>query len=316
MLFSGYNPVKRDAADTFRICIQTGSPAQGRRIIVINMTLHFKQSLESILVALLVLFAPASLSAQQNEIRISTPGQIKTEFDSVPCKNEERLGAAKALFEKMGAPASDISIDQYKNVENLVIRKQGVSEEKIIVGAHYDKVSDGCGAIDNWSGVVAIAHLYRSLKDVSLKKTILFVAFGKEEKGLIGSRAMVDAIRKDQVSQYCEMINIDSFGLAVPQVDDNLSSKKLSRVAGDLAKEMKIPFSHASIEGADADSSSFIAKKIPALMLHGLNNEWTSILHSRNDQSSKLNPESVYLGYRLILALVIRLDNSSCDEYR
>lgn len=79
---------------------------------------------------------------------------------------------------------------------------------------------------------------------------------------------------------------------------------------------MKIPFGHASIEGADADSSSFIAKRIPALTLHGLNNEWTSILHSRNDQSSKVNPNSVYLGYRLILALVIRLDSSPCGEYR
>lgn len=280
------------------------------------MKLHFRQSLTITLVALLYLFAPASLSAQQKEIKISTPEQIKVEFDSVTCKNEERLNAAKALFEKMGAPASDISIDKYKNVENIVIRKQGISQEKIIIGAHYDKVSDGCGAIDNWSGIVTIAHLYRSLKDVPLKKTILFVAFGKEETGLIGSRAMANAITKDQVAQYCEMINIDSFGLAAPQVADNMSSKKLSTFTADLAKEMKIPFGHASIEGADADSNSFIAKKIPALTLHGLNNEWTSILHSRNDQSSKVNPNSVYLGYRLILALVIRLDSSPCGEYR
>jgi hypothetical protein len=280
------------------------------------MKLHFKQSHISILAALLFLCALTSLSAQQDEIKISTPEQIKVEFDSVPCKNEERLNAAKAFFEKMGAPASDISIDQYKNVENLVIRKQGSSQEKIIIGAHYDKVSDGCGAIDNWSGIVTIAHLYRSLKDIPLKKTILFVAFGKEEKGLIGSRAMVDAIMKDQVAQYCEMINIDSFGLAAPQVADNMSSRKLSTFTADLANEMKIPFGHASIEGADADSSTFIAKKIPALTLHGLSNEWTSILHSRNDQSSKINPNSVYLGYRLILALVIRLDRSTCGEYR
>ncbi|HEX8175891.1 MAG TPA: M20/M25/M40 family metallo-hydrolase [Pyrinomonadaceae bacterium] len=280
------------------------------------MKLDFRQSLTSILITLLFLSVPTSLSAQQSGITISTPEQIKSEFDSVPCKNEDRLSAAKALFEKMGAPASDISIDKYKNVENLVIRKPGISQEKIIVGAHYDKVSDGCGAIDNWSGIVAIAHLYRSLKDAPLKKTILFVAFGKEEKGLVGSRAMVDAITKDQVTQYCEMINIDSFGLAAPQVADNMSSKKLSEFTAALAKEMKMPFSHASIEGADSDSSSFIAKKIPALTLHGLSNEWPSILHSQNDQSSRVNPDSVYLGYRLILALVVRLDSLSCGEYR
>jgi len=226
------------------------------------------------------------------------------------------LNVAKALFEKMGAPVSDISIDKYKNVENLVIHKQGASQEIIVIGAHYDKVADGCGAVDNWTGIVTLAHLYKSLKDVPLKKTILFVAFGKEEKGLVGSHAMVDAIGKDQVTQYCEMINIDSFGLAAPQVADNMSSKKLGAFTADLAKEMKIPFNHASIEGADADSSSFLGKKIPAITLHGLNNDWTSILHSRNDQATKVNPVSVYLGYRLTLALVVHLDSLSCGEYR
>ncbi len=280
------------------------------------MTIRLKQSITIILAQLLFLATPVSSSAQSNEVRISTSEQIKTEFDIVPCDNKDRLSAAKALFEKMGAPASDISVDKYKNVENLVIRKQGASQEKIIIGAHYDKVSKGCGAIDNWSGIVAIAHLYRSLKDVPLKKTILFIAFGKEEKGLIGSHAMVNAIGKDQIAQYCEMINIDSLGLAAPRVDDNMSSRNLSAFILDLAKEMKIPFGHASLQGADSDSSSFMRKNIPALTIHSLSNASLSIIHSRNDQPSKVNPVSVYLGYKLVLALVLRLESSSCGEYR
>lgn len=266
--------------------------------------------------ALLFLAAPSLSNAQQNEIRITTPEELKAEFDRVPCKNEERLSAARALFEAMGAPAADISIDKYKSVENLVVRKEGSSQEKIIIGAHYDKVADGCGAVDNWSGIVTLAHVYRTLKDIPLKKTVLFVAFGKEEKGLIGSRAMADAIAKERLAQYCEMINIDSLGLAPPQAASNMSSKKLSDFAAALAKEMKIPFAQASIANADSDSSSFIARKIPALTLHGMNNQWTSILHSMNDQSSKINPMSVYLGYRLVLALTVRLDAAACGEYR
>jgi len=143
---------------------------------------------------LMFLSGPVSPSTQQTNISISTPEQFKAEFDSVPCKNEERLNATNALFEKLGAAPSDISIEQYKNVKNLVIRKQGTSEENIVLGAHYDKVSEGCGAIDNWTGIVTLAHLYKSLKDVPLKKTIIFVAFGEEEKGLLGSHAMVEAI--------------------------------------------------------------------------------------------------------------------------
>ncbi|MDT5123683.1 MAG: hypothetical protein QOC96_3165 [Acidobacteriota bacterium] len=280
------------------------------------MTRQVKSRLTLIAAQLLFLLAPVASRAQSSAINISTPEQIKAEFDSVPCDNEKRLSAVKALFEKMGAASSEIVIEKYKNVENLVIRKPGASQEKIVIGAHYDKVADGCGAVDNWTGIVAIAHLYKSLKDMPLRKTIIFVAFGKEEKGLVGSHAMVDAIGKDELAQYCEMVNIDSFGLTAPQVADNMSSNKLEVLTADLAKEMKMPFSHASIPDADADSSSFIRKKIPAITLHGLSSNWRDILHSHNDQPSKIKPESVYLGYRLALTLVVRLDSASCGAYR
>lgn len=275
-----------------------------------------RQILLLVLLQLLVLFVPQSLGAEQSEIKISSLEEIKADIDSVPCKNEERLKAAKTLFEKMGATSADISIDKYKDVENLVVKKSGASQEKIIIGAHYDKVSAGCGALDNWSGVVALAHLYKSLKTYQLKKTVLFVAFGKEESGLVGSRAMVAGIAKDQLTQYCEMINIDSLGLAGPQVADNMSSKKLSDLVAGIAKEMKLPFSHANIAGADSDSSSFIAKNIPSITIHGMSSDWPSILHSANDQASKVNPSSVYLGYRLALILTVYLDGSPCGEYR
>jgi Iap family predicted aminopeptidase len=259
-----------------------------------------RQAFTVMLALLILLLVPASSSTQYRGVSISTPDEIKAEFDSVLCKNEERLSAAKVLFEKAGAHASDIVVEKYRSVENLVVRKPGTSQEIIVIGAHYDKVSAGCGAVDNWSGVVTIAHLYKSLKDAPLTKTMLFVAFGKEEEGLIGSHAMVGAISKDQLAQYCEMINIDSFGLAVPQVADNMSSKKLGAFTADLAREMKLPFNHASIVGADGDSSSFLSKKIPAITLHGLNNDWSSVIHSRNDQASKINAVSVYLGTGLL----------------
>lgn len=260
--------------------------------------------------------APALLLTPQTPAGFSTQEQIKADLQSVPCKNEDRLSAVKSLFEKMGAGLSEISVDKYRNVENLVITKPGASTEKIIIGAHYDKVSLGCGAIDNWTGIVAMAHIYKTLKPVSLNKTLLFVAFGKEESGLVGSAAMAQGIDKEQVAQYCAMVNIDSLGLGAPQVADNMSSRKLLDAAASLAKSMNMPFGHASIAGADSDSSSFIGKKIPALTIHGMTNEWPLILHSTKDQPSKINSTSVYLGYGLALALVYSIDKASCDAYR
>src|SRR5882724_1252143 len=216
--------------------------------------------------ALLLLMICLSADGQQNIIKISTPEDIKADFNSVPCKNDERLAAVKALFEKARAPESDISVEKFKGVENLVVRIRGSSVDSIVIGAHYDKVPDGCGAIDNWSGIVALAHIYKGFKDVTPEKTLIFVAFGKEEKGLLGSKAMVKTIKKEEIEQYCAMVNIDSLGMAAPQAPENLSSKLLVNRAAELAKQMKIPFSKVSVNG-DADSSSFIGKKIPAITI-------------------------------------------------
>jgi hypothetical protein len=271
----------------------------------------------ALLLCLLVfLLSPFVASAQEPNVKISTTEQIKTDLERVTCKDEERLSAVKALFQSAGAANSDLTINKYKDVEDVVLIKKGETDEKIVVGAHYDKVSLGCGAIDNWTGIVTLANLYSSIKNSRPKKTLIFVAFGKEERGLVGSHAMATAIDKNEIPQYCAMINIDSLGLSAPQVADNMSSRKMTELAAGVAKAMNVPFSHASIPGGDSDSSSFKDRKIPSVTIHGLSNDWPKILHSRNDQVSKINPTSVYLGYRLALAIIARVDQASCAEYR
>jgi Iap family predicted aminopeptidase len=266
-------------------------------------------------------FLKINVCAQDgNGIKLSTSDEMRSEFDSVPCQNDERLNAVRALFERMGADPAEITIDKFKNVENVVIRKVAASHEtsneKIVIGAHYDKTVSGCGAVDNWTGIVALAHIYRTLKEVPLNKTVLFIAFGEEEKGLVGSAAMVDTIKKAQAAEYCAMINMDSIGLAVPQVIESISSRKLIDLVANLAKEVNIPFERRYFTGGSSDSDSFIKKNIPAITIHGLSNNWKNILHTGYDKADKVKIESVYQGYRLALALLIRIDKSSCQAFR
>ena len=197
-----------------------------------------------------------------------------------------------------------------------MVRKAGASPETIVVGAHYDKTEHGCGAIDNWTGIVALAHLYSTLREVASAKSLLFVAFDGEEMGLLGSHAMARSIPKQERARYCAMINLDSFGLATPQVLDNVSSTRLRKLAAELAETMDVPFDHARIEIAGADSTSFLRRGIPAITLHGLSADWLSILHTDRDQPAMVNPTSVYLGYRLALALLGRVDAGPCDAFR
>ena len=267
----------------------------------------------------LLLFLPLAargFGQSGNSPVISTPDEIKAEFADVVCKNDKRQQAVRALFEKMGAAANDITVEKFGGVENLVVRKPGMSAETVIIGAHYDKVLNGCGAIDNWSGIVVMAHLYRSLRNVRTSKTLLFVAFGKEEEGLVGSHAMVKAMSKEQVAQVCAMVNLDSFGMGAAQAAANLSSKKLMDLAESLAKRMNISFAGAAIRGAGADSQSFIGRGLPAISLHGVTDIWRRVLHTDDDRPAKVVPLSVYLGYRLALGMVVEINNAPCGQWR
>src|SRR5215475_10744148 len=133
---------------------------------------------DKLLAVVCILLISSVAFAQQadgaSKMRISTFEEIRSAFDSVPCKNSDRQKTVKELFEKMGAKPDEIAVEKIRGVENVVIHKAAATEsqEKIVIGAHYDKVSDGCGAIDNWTGIVALAHIYRSIKDLPLKKNV------------------------------------------------------------------------------------------------------------------------------------------------
>ncbi|MBX7220072.1 MAG: Zn-dependent exopeptidase M28 [Blastocatellia bacterium] len=274
------------------------------RIIITILTLFF------------LLWHTQETHLEAGKISLSTTEQLAAEFENVPCANEDRLDAVRTLFQKMGASPAEMTIDRHGKVKNLVVCKPGATAETIVIGAHYDKAGPGCGAVDNWTGIVILAHLYQSLKSQPLRKTLLFVAFDQEEKGLVGSKAMVSHLSQEEVKRSCEMVNLDSFGLGAPQVADNMSHPELTLFVAELARKMKLPFAHVPIPNANSDSSSFLKRNIPALTLHGMSDEWISILHTKNDQPEKINHRSVYLGYRLALALLVQLDELPCGKFK
>jgi hypothetical protein len=266
--------------------------------------------------AVTVAIATSAVSARSQDPDRLTLQQIADEFKQVPCKNSERLEAVRRLFERMGANASDITTEKTGGVENVFVTRKTRSEETIIIGAHRDFVDLGCGAVDDWSGVVAIAYVYRAIGFVGHRKNMLFVAFDREEEGLTGSKAMVNAIKREDLPKYCAMINLDSFGLAQPSALERLSSNSLIALAQQLSESLQLPFTRLAISGADADSSSFLARRIPSITLSGLSSNWPSILHTTKDQKEIVNPVSVFAGYRLALSILKRIDDSSCDAFR
>jgi Zn-dependent M28 family amino/carboxypeptidase len=99
-------------------------------------------------------------------------------------------------------------------------------DEVIVVGAHYDHLGRGGdgslapregeihhGADDNASGTAGLLELARLLSQEreKMRRTVLFIAFGGEEEGLIGSSYYV-AHPARPVEQTVAMINMDMVG--------------------------------------------------------------------------------------------------------
>jgi hypothetical protein len=117
-----------------------------------------------------------------------------------------------------------------RNVLAILDGAGGLKEEWIVVGAHYDHIgfrglpdeSQGPnnGADDNGSGTAAILEMARILKShadaggfgVRDRRSILFVGFGAEEHGLLGSCFYVHDAPAVPLSQTAAMLNFDMVG--------------------------------------------------------------------------------------------------------
>ena len=88
------------------------------------MTRLCKALTSLILAAWMASVSGSPAPVQKGRFSISTEEEISKDFSSVPCKGSERLAAARALFERMGATQSDLAIERHKNVETLYIESR------------------------------------------------------------------------------------------------------------------------------------------------------------------------------------------------
>ncbi|MEP1488034.1 MAG: M20/M25/M40 family metallo-hydrolase [Algibacter sp.] len=161
-----------------------------------------------------------------------------------------------------------------------------LKEEYIVLGAHYDHLGFGGpssksdkrgvvyhGADDNASGIAALLEIAEKLKSKQnqLKRGVLFIAFGAEEQGLLGSKYFTENPLVP-LSKIKLMINMDMVG--------RLNAKKHVYAGGagtfpdgvdfmtNLGKSLGLnPIVHAgSVSGSD--HVSFYKKDISVLGLH------------------------------------------------
>jgi hypothetical protein len=151
-----------------------------------------------------------------------------------------------------------------------------LAEDAIVLGAHYDHLGLSGGAIhpgadDNASGTAVVVGLARAFAAVGgLDRTLVFVLFGAEELGLLGSGHYV---RHPAVplTRTVAMLNFDMVGRlhdAKIRVSGSDSGRGLSDVVSRAATDLGARIEVRGSPYAPSDHSRFYSAGAPVLFFH------------------------------------------------
>lgn len=229
--------------------------------------------------------------------------QIQKEIDSLKTPNSFALNNVKAVIETDVEPVKVTT----NNVIGFIEGNDPVlKNEVIVIGAHKDHLGYGVygslyrgndkqihnGADDNASGtagVLEIAQKFSSNKN-KLKRSILFICFGAEEAGLLGS-AYYAKSKLFEDKNIVAMLNMDMIGR---MVDDKLiiygtgTSSVWNSLIDSVNKLYNFNITKIPDGFGPSDHSSFYAKNIP--VLHFFSGTHTDY-HSPSDDIEKINSE-------------------------
>jgi Zn-dependent M28 family amino/carboxypeptidase len=259
-----------------------------------------------------VLLAAASLRAQTSsvEVKLMTEPVIQERLEMVSRKLAERRATLEKLFSDSGCTVTSQPVRGSKE-PNLICTLKGTDPAAgvIVVGGHFDLITAGMGAIDDWSGSVLLPSLYESLKGLPRRHDYVFVAFTAEETGLNGSHEYVNKLTGDERKAIRAMINLECLGLEGPKVWGSRADPHLLESYARVISALHIPAAVVNVEKVgDDDSHSFRDAGIPTLTIHSITQATFPLLHTSRDKVSAIHPEVYYTTYRMAATLLAFLD--------
>ncbi|SKB93991.1 M20/M25/M40 family metallo-hydrolase [Dyadobacter psychrophilus] len=176
--------------------------------------------------------------------------------------------------------------DSLRKTNNVIGFLDNGAEHTIVIGAHFDHLGLGRqgsskaekpegqihnGADDNASGVAGLLELarYFARNNVNEPYNFLFIAFGAEELGLLGSRHFVNnpTLSLDKINF---MSNMDMIGRYDASRGVGIGGFGTSGEWPEIFKEVKSDtrFFTDKAGSGGSDHGSFYAKNIPVLFFH------------------------------------------------
>lgn len=214
-----------------------------------------------------------------------------------------RLGAEKIRLELRETECENTSRDIL-----AVIPGSEITNESIVLTAHYDSVLVGTGSWDNASGAATLMYIYRHFLENPPRRTMRFIWCGSEEQGLLGSKAYVDT-HGELMDEIKLCFNFDMCGTIIGANKIFLTGDAaLKSYTEQLCRE--VGYSAEMIETVhSSDSAPFCDKGIPAVGIS--RGTTTAMLHTRNDLIYPLSPKELYKNGEFAVFYISRVVNSA-----
>jgi acetylornithine deacetylase/succinyl-diaminopimelate desuccinylase-like protein len=250
-------------------------------------------------------------AAQKIEFSSVKPSVLEERLGRVRSKIQEREQTLRALFESAGCAGDQLQEQAVKGdrTPNLICTLEGSADATVIVAAHYDKVPNGAGVVDDWSGASMLPSLYESLKGSPRHVRFRFIEFTREEEGLVGSKFYVKHLDGDEKSKIRAMVNLECLGLTPTKVWVHRADQKLVEIAARVAQATKLEVSGMNVEKVgDSDSRPFADAGIPVIDFHSVTQETLPIHHSNRDRMAANHLPDYQDSYRFLTAFLAYLD--------
>ena len=189
---------------------------------------------------------------------------------------------------------------------NVIARIEGteIPEEVLTLTAHFDTVPQGPGAYDNMAACAIIMELCRYFKAHNPRRSMEFVWFGAEEKGLLGSRNYTE-VHKDELKNHQFNMNVDLAGQLVGgTVIGVTGDPAICHMIEYMTHEIGIGMvTRNAIWGSD--SNTFAWNGVPAMTL----NRDGFGMHTRHDIVDYISPWSLERSAKLLGKIAESLGN-------
>jgi aminopeptidase YwaD len=224
---------------------------------------------------------------------------IQKTIDSTGKPNSFEVGASVGLSLKINRKTA--------TARNVVAVIPGtdpkLKDEIVVIGAHYDHLGRGHmggslqpqaagtihnGADDNASGTAGLLELAQAFAAAPAKRTLYFVGFSGEERGLLGSQHFVKdpPVARERI---VAMVNLDMIGHLTDnsvEVGGAGTAPGFAELATQATEAQGLKVKLSKTGYGPSDHASFYGAKIPVLFFFtGLHADY----HKPTDDADKLN---------------------------